>query len=134
LRRRVQFADVDSAGIVHYSHYFRYMEECEHAMWRAVGLSIAPRGAEIAYPRVATSATYLQPLRFEDEVEVTVRVVAITRSSIRYACTVRRGDQIAAELALTIVCVRLAADGSFASTPIPPDVAARFVSAPSPAA
>ena len=132
LRRRVQFSDVDSAGIVHFSCYFRYMEEAEHAMWRAAGLSIAPRGAEIGNPRVATSATYLQPLRFEDEVDVTIRVVGITRSTMRYACSVRRGDQLVAELALTIVCVRKAADGLLTSTPLPPDVSARFAVAPQP--
>jgi YbgC/YbaW family acyl-CoA thioester hydrolase len=132
LRRRVQFSDVDSAGIVHFSVYFRYMEEAEHAMWRAAGLSIAPRGSELGYPRVATSADYLRPLRFEDEVDVTIRVAAITRSTMRYACTVRRGDEVAAELALTIVCVRKAADGTFASTPLPPEVSARFAVAPEP--
>ena len=126
LRRRVQFSDVDSAGIVHFSVYFRYLEEAEHAMWRAAGLSIAPRGSDIGYPRVATSANYLQPLRFEDEADITIRVAAITRSTMRYACTVQRGDNIVAELGLTIVCVRTAPDGSFASTPLPPDVAARF--------
>jgi acyl-CoA thioesterase FadM len=102
-------------------------------MWRSVGLSIAPRGSDIGYPRVATSADYLQPLRFEDEADITIRVVAITRSTLRYACAVRRGDDLIAQLTLTIVCVRTAADGSFSSTPLPPDVAARFAVAPSPA-
>ncbi|HCE02754.1 MAG TPA: acyl-CoA thioesterase, partial [Acidobacteria bacterium] len=41
LTRRVQFYETDSAGIVHFSVFFRYMEEAEHAMWRAAGLSIA---------------------------------------------------------------------------------------------
>ena len=133
LRRRVQFSDVDSAGIVHFSVYFRYLEEAEHAMWRAAGLSIAPRGSDIGYPRVATSANYLQPLRFEDEVDVTIRIVAITRSTMRYTCAVQRGDDVVAELELTIVCVRTTPDGSFSSTPLPPDVAARFAVAPQPA-
>ena len=44
IRRRIFFYEVDSAGIVHFSNYFRYMEEAEHALWRAAGLSIAPHG------------------------------------------------------------------------------------------
>ena len=31
LHRRVQWYELDSAGIVHFSTYFRYMEEAEHA-------------------------------------------------------------------------------------------------------
>ena len=38
--RRVQFAETDLAGIVHFSMFFRYMEEAEHALWRAAGLTI----------------------------------------------------------------------------------------------
>jgi acyl-CoA thioesterase FadM len=51
--RRVQFAETDLAGIVHFSWYFRYIEEAEHALWRAAGLSISPPRAEMGWPRVA---------------------------------------------------------------------------------
>src|SRR6185295_6570825 len=57
LKRRVLFYETDLAGIVHFSCYFRYMEEAEHALWRQAGLSIAPKGAEIGFPRVAASLT-----------------------------------------------------------------------------
>ena len=50
LHRRVMFHELDSAGIVHFSIYFRYMEEAEHALWREAGLSIAARGAEVGFP------------------------------------------------------------------------------------
>ena len=52
LTRRVHFYETDSAGIVHFSVFFRYMEEAEHAMWRAEGLSIAVPGAAIVRPIV----------------------------------------------------------------------------------
>ena len=41
LKRRVQFYETDMAGIVHFSWFFRYLEEAEHAMWREAGLTIA---------------------------------------------------------------------------------------------
>src|SRR5262249_28636825 len=53
VRRRVQFYETDVAGIVHFSWFFRYMEEAEHAMWREAGLSIHPPGGEIGWPRIA---------------------------------------------------------------------------------
>ena len=38
--RRVEFADTDMAGIVHYSNFFRYMEMAEHGFFRALGHSV----------------------------------------------------------------------------------------------
>ena len=37
MTRRVQFHETDLAGLVHFSIFFRYMEEAEHALWRAAG-------------------------------------------------------------------------------------------------
>jgi acyl-CoA thioesterase FadM len=59
--RRVQFYETDAAGIVHFSWFFRYMEEAEHALWREAGLSIAPPGAEIGWPRIAAAFDYHRP-------------------------------------------------------------------------
>ena len=56
LRRRVHFYETDAAGIVHFSTFFRYMEEAEHALWRAAGLTVAPAGAEPGWPRVAAAS------------------------------------------------------------------------------
>ncbi len=39
-QRRVQFAETDAAGMVHFANFFRYMEEAEHALWRAAGMKI----------------------------------------------------------------------------------------------
>ena len=75
LRRRVQFYELDSAGIVHFSNYLRYMEEAEHALWRDAGLSVASRGADVGFPRVSVGFDYHRPLHFEDEFEVRVRIV-----------------------------------------------------------
>ena len=81
LRRRVNFYELDSAGIVHFSTFFRYMEEAEHALWRAAGLSIAPRDAVVGFPRVAAAFEYRRPLRFEDEFDVRIRIVESDRQS-----------------------------------------------------
>ena len=93
LRRRVTFHEVDSAGIVHFSIYFRYMEEAEHALWRAAGISIAARGANVGYPRVSAAFDYHRPLRFEDEFDARIRIVSIRDKSLRYVCTLTKGDE-----------------------------------------
>jgi YbgC/YbaW family acyl-CoA thioester hydrolase len=126
LKRRVQFYETDAAGIVHFTWYFRYMEEAEHALWRAAGLSIAPPGAEIGWPRVAASFEFRRPLQFEDEFEVWLGIAEITEKNIRYACRVTRGDARIATGSLTIACVRKGPHGAMKSVPIPAEIAARF--------
>jgi acyl-CoA thioester hydrolase len=129
LRRRVHFHEADPAGIVHFSWFFRYMEEAEHALWREAGLSIAPPGADIAFPRVSTSFEYHHPLRFDEEFEVHIRIVAISQKSIRYTCLVMRDDIKIATGALTIVCVTAKSGEQMKAVRIPEAIASRFAAA-----
>ena len=125
-RRRVNFYEVDSAGIVHFSWYFRYMEEAEHALWRAAGLSIAQPGAAVGFPRVNAAFDYHKPLRFEDEFDIVIRITAITAKSIRYECVLSRDGVRIATGSATIVCVTTGAGGAMKSALIPPEIAGRF--------
>ena len=126
LRRRVTFHEVDSAGIVHFSIYFRYMEEAEHALWRAAGISIAARGANVGYPRVSAAFDYHRPLRFDDEFDARIRIVSIRDKSLRYVCTLTKGDEKIATGTVTVVCVSKGEDGVMKARPLPPDIAGRF--------
>jgi len=125
-QRRVQFHETDQAGIVHFSCYFKYMEEAEHAFWRSVGMSIAPPEPEFGFPRVNATCDFKAPLKFEDEVEVHIRVEAIGRRSIRYACTLRRGSDIVATGSMTSACVVRDENGHARSTNVPDFVRARL--------
>jgi len=104
--RRVQFYETDVAGIVHFSWFFRYMEEAEHAMWREAGLSIHPPDSDIGWPRVASSFEFYRPLRFEDEFDVHLRIAEMTRKTIRYECTLTRNGEKLASGSMTIACVQ----------------------------
>lgn len=114
------------AGIVHFSWYFRYMEEAEHALWRSRGLEIAPSEGHLGYPRVAASCDFKAPLRFEEEFEVDVRVEAVGRRSIRYGFTLRRGDDLLATGAMTSVCVEKRPGEPVRSVDLPDIVSARL--------
>jgi acyl-CoA thioester hydrolase len=130
LRRRVQFHETDAAGIVHFSRYILYMEEAEHALWRAAGLSIAPSNSPIGWPRTTVSFEYLRPLHFEEEFDVHVRIVDIGDRTIRYSCELRRGGERVAAGSMTIACVTTKDGDRMRSVPIPEDVAARLAVAP----
>jgi 4-hydroxybenzoyl-CoA thioesterase/acyl-CoA thioester hydrolase len=124
--RRVQFHETDAAGLVHFSAFFRYMEEGEHALWRAAGLSIAPPGSEIGWPRLSASFEYHRPLRFEDEFEVCMQVTAVERSTIAYRCLLRKDGEAVATGRLTIICVRKRPQEPMKTISIPADIAVRF--------
>ena len=125
-RRRVQFYDTDAAGLVHFSWYFRYMEEAEHALWREAGLTIhAPDGA-FGFPRVSASFDFHRALRFEQEFDVLIRVTAISQKTIRYACLIVDGETTVATGTLIVACVRRRPNEPMAATAIPEHIASRF--------
>lgn len=126
LTRRVQFHETDAAGLVHFSVFFRYMEEAEHALWREAGLSIAPRGSEIGWPRLETSFEFREALRFEDEFEIEIRVVEVASRKIRYECRLTKAGAHVATGRLTIVCVRKVAGEPMRAVAIPREIAERL--------
>ena len=126
LKRRVLFYETDTAGIVHFSWFFRYMEEAEHALWREAGLSIAPRGASVGFPRVSASFDFRQPLYFEDQFEVAIEVVEITARTIRYTATVTRDQTEIAIGHLTVACVQRSPGGPMKAVAIPREIADCF--------
>jgi acyl-CoA thioester hydrolase len=126
MTRRVQFHETDAAGLVHFSCFFNYMEEAEHALWRAAGLSIHPPETEVGWPRRKTGFEYYRPLFFEDEFEVRIRVAEVSASTIRYQCLISRGEERIARGDLTITCVSKRPNEPMKTIPIPADIAARF--------
>jgi acyl-CoA thioester hydrolase len=131
ITRRVQFYETDAAGIVHFSWYFRYMEEAEHALWRSLGLSVHVNDSEIGWPRVAAAFEYQRPLKFEEEFDVLVRIESMSKKTIRYACDITRGDETIGSGTLTVVCVRKRGDEPMRAVDIPSDIVARLHAAAS---
>jgi acyl-CoA thioester hydrolase len=130
LTRRVQFYETDAGGIVHFSVYFRYMEEAEHALWRAAGLSIHDRDSGFGWPRVHASFDYHRPLRFEEEFEAWIRIVAIEEKTITYACVLSRADTKIATGRITIACASRRPNEPLRGMAIPPEIRARFAVQP----
>lgn len=126
LTRRVQFYETDAAGIVHFSWFFRYMEEAEHALWRAAGLVIAGPGLEIGWPRVSVNVDFKSPLRFEDEFVVAIRIAARSRRTIQYAHHITRGDITVATGVITTACVAKQPGGGMKAIDLPPGLVDRL--------
>ena len=135
-RRRVEFADTDMAGIVHFANFFRFMEEAEHAYYRFLGIPIHPPGAEntFGWPRVHVECDYKKPARFEDVLDIYVAVVNIREKTIQHAITIcRRENSEIVEIAvgnIIAACVSYNEKEKWMKAiPIPTVIRDKFVSA-----
>ncbi len=125
--RRVSFAETDLAGVMHFSNYYRLMEETEHAFLRSIGLGVVIEEADrtISWPRVATSCEYRAPAHFDDELELGLVIAKMGDRSITYEIEFRRGGERIALGRSTAVCCEMA-DGHFRPTAIPPHIRSKL--------
>ena len=109
-QRRVEFADTDKAGIVHFSNFFRFMEAAEQEFLRSLGLSVSLvwEGEAIGFPRVAASCDYVNPAFFEDLIDIDVRIERLGRKSVTYAFDFSRDGTPIARGKVTSVCCNTA--------------------------
>jgi acyl-CoA thioester hydrolase len=134
--RRVEFADTDMAGIVHFANFFRFMEAAEVEFLRAHELSVIMHweGRKISFPRVAASCDYLRPIRFQDVVEITVSLQRVGRKSLTYLFEFFRGPELMARGQLSSVCCLASDGGGIKSIEIPASIREKleaYVAAPS---
>ena len=118
--RRVEFAETDMAGIMHFANFFRYMEETEHAFYRSLGLTVQPAidgsgekeaNPGVGWPRVSAACDFKLPLRFEEEVKIELLVEEIRRKAVRYRFRFWKDAEGARALAatgrITVVSVKM---------------------------
>ncbi|MEM1355817.1 MAG: thioesterase family protein [Planctomycetota bacterium] len=127
LKRTVAFSETDSAGIVHFSNFFRYMEDAEHAYLRSLGLSVHRElGDGVAgFPRVNAQCDYRRPLRFEDEFTITVNVVARTDKSVTYGFSFEKTGEpspIASGTLKAVYAVKPAGTQKYSAAALPPEI------------
>jgi YbgC/YbaW family acyl-CoA thioester hydrolase len=137
LTRRVEFAETDMAGIVHFSNFFRYMENTEHAFYRSLGASVIMSNLNppLGFPRVHAECDYRRPIRFEENLEIHLLVREKRPKVLSYLFKFRKPtasgemEQIAHGI-LTVVCVAHNADRTMTPTPIPDFIAKQIEVAP----
>jgi acyl-CoA thioester hydrolase len=119
--RRVEFSDTDAAGIMHFVAFFRMMEQAEHDLLRSVGLSVVTHDAagKISWPRVASKCEFQAAARFEDVLQIEVRVARVGERSVTYAHQFLRDGQLLASGEITAVCCRMRDGASPEPMPIP---------------
>lgn len=158
-RRRVEFADTDMGGIVHFSRFFVFMETAEHELLASLGtpvhfhhvITVAPRPAgvagagpaaepaverevEVGWPRLAASAEYLSPARYGDDLAIELQVARKGTKAMVYHFTFRCGERLIARGRLAAACCVLSEPGGPRAIAIPSRLADRFAEDPTAAA
>ena len=82
---RVGFSDTDAQGIVYYGRYLPYFDLARVEYHRHLGLLGLETG-EHEFVMRACSIEYFAPARFDDLLEVFVRLSRIGRTSATYEC------------------------------------------------
>src|SRR5450432_2702423 len=79
---RVGFSDTDAQGVVYYGRYLPYFDLARVEYHRHLGLLIRDGNAE--YVMRAVQIEYHAPARFDDTIEVFVRLARIGRTSATF--------------------------------------------------
>jgi acyl-CoA thioester hydrolase len=114
---RVGFSDTDAQGIVYYGRYLPYFDLARVEYHRHLGM--IKRGPhEREFVMRACTIEYLAPARFDDLIEIFIRVSRIGRTSVTYECAAYRVDDDALMVTAhqTLVLVELAAH---TASPVP---------------
>lgn len=126
--RVVQWYDTDAAGIAHFSAFFRWMEEAEHDFLRSLGMSVSVRDAhgQVSWPRVSVGCDYRSTVKFEDQVEIAMRVTRLGEKSISYLYELTCDEREIATIRATAVCCRIPPGQPPHSIQIPADMYAKL--------
>jgi len=104
---RVYYEDTDAGGVVFYANYLGFMERARTEWLRALGFEQPEMAAKdgVLFVVYAVNIKYLKPSRFNDSLQVTVEVVNVGGSRIRFLQQVLRGNEEIARAEVEVVCV-----------------------------
>ncbi|MBI3967474.1 MAG: acyl-CoA thioesterase [Chloroflexi bacterium] len=108
IRTRVQWGDTDVSGRIHFAAIFKYLEEADHELWRASGVTYRELQDEVHMPRVNVSCDYRAAMVYDDQIEIVTTITRLGRTSVTYRFDVLRDGELMAEAAMTLVCVSVA--------------------------
>jgi acyl-CoA thioester hydrolase len=99
----VYFEDTDTAGVVYYANYLKFMERARSDMIRAVGIDQSEmlRGDGSAYFVTHVDIRYRRPARLADDLRVVSGVQQVRASSVDIQQRVMRGDELLSDASVT---------------------------------
>ena len=99
----VYFEDTDTAGIVYYANYLKFMERARSDMIRAAGVdqNAAQRNGAGVYAVAECSIRYLKPARLGDDLVVVSTVDRVRACTVLIHQRVMRGAELLTDATVT---------------------------------
>jgi acyl-CoA thioester hydrolase len=124
---RVAFSDTDAQGVVYYGRYMPYFDLARNEYHRHLG---RVRLGNVDFAMRAISVEYVAPARFDDLLEIFVRVERIGTTSITYDHAAYRIDDDGSDTLMvtaktTAVCISL---DKRRAVPVPQEIRDRVAS------
>lgn len=131
-QRKIEFADTDLAGICHFARFFVFMETTEHEFLNSLGTSVSMDldGNKIGWPRLAASCEYLNPVKFEEVLDIHLSVLRKGTKSMTYKFVFSKDEVVIARGQLSSVCCICNPGEQIKAIPVPDFIADRVEEAP----
>ncbi len=103
---RVRFAECDSFGYLHHAKYWEYFEQARTELLRQNGFryrDLEKQGVNFVVYKC--DCTYKAPIRYDDVVAVTVRVVRMSRTRVDHDYEIRLDGVTTCVAHTTLACV-----------------------------
>ena len=99
----VYFEDTDTAGIVYYANYLKFMERARSDILRAAGIDqrAAIEAGEGVYAVAEVAIRYLRPARLGDDLVIVSTLDQVRAASVVIHQQVMRGTEILADARVT---------------------------------
>lgn len=104
---RVYWEDTDAGGVVYYANYLKFMERARSEWLRALGFeqdTLRDEGGVVFVVR-RVEIDYLSPARFNDQLDVIVRLHEAGRASFVVRQELMRDSACLAMAEVTLACV-----------------------------
>ncbi len=106
-KRRMRWADVDAAGILHFPRIFEIVEEAEIELLRQIGFSMFESLKDFDFPRVRIECDFKKMIPLDAEFRLHLTVGKVGRSSIRYDFQAfTKTEELALEGAMTVALLK----------------------------
>lgn len=85
----VRFIDLDAMGVVNYSIYLQFLDQAVLSWWAKLPLPFDPTPANLSLSTVSMTCSWLDAIRWGCEIEVSIGVSEVRRSSFEMYGAIR---------------------------------------------
>jgi acyl-CoA thioester hydrolase len=104
---RVYYEDTDTAGVVYYANYLRYLERGRTEWLRALGVGQFELAldAGLVFAVRSLNIEYLKPARLDDQLAVLTELTLAGRAQVTLKQWIERGGETLVEATVRVACL-----------------------------